>query len=76
MTWESDILEVVVGLNPTISGKVILNKANCTIKASTVREYKIGYRPELQGHPTQTVFFETALKGRNVQGRFDLMSVL
>ena len=30
----------------------------------------------LQGHPTQTVFFETALKDRNMQARFDLMSVL
>ena len=30
----------------------------------------------LQGHPTQTVFFETALKDSNMQVRFDLMSVL
>ena len=48
MTWESDILEVVVGLNPTISGKVILNKANCNIQASVVWTCKIAYRPELQ----------------------------
>ena len=30
----------------------------------------------VQGHPMQTVFFETALKDRNMQVRFDLMSVL
>ena len=30
----------------------------------------------IQGHPKQTVFFETALKDRNMQVRFDLMSVL
>ena len=31
---------------------------------------------KIQGHPTQTVFFETALKDRNMQVRFDLISVL
>ena len=30
----------------------------------------------IHGHPTQTVFFETALKDRNMQVRFDLISVL
>ena len=30
----------------------------------------------VQGHPMQTVFFETALTDRNMQVRFDLMIVL
>ena len=32
--------------------------------------------PGIQGHPTQIVFFETALKDSSMQVRFDLMSVL
>ena len=31
---------------------------------------------KIQGHPTQTVLFEIALKVRNMQVKFDLMSVL
>ena len=41
-----------------------------------ILEWKVSTLSVLQGHPTQTVFFEAALTGRNMKVKFGLKVVL